>query len=126
MTDIDVSFKLAKAIGWTEGKTLRIETDNLMEKVLSGKNSPHVQVLFQATNSRFDIARKFGIWTNFDYRQASVIWPIAEKYDCFPCRTSDGAWQVVIPKFSKPFIYGKTAAEAVALAVIALKGHDDY
>lgn len=50
----------------------------------------------------------------FDYRDPAVIWPIAERYNCFPYKTIDsGKW------FSgSELARGDTAAEAVARAVI--------
>lgn len=56
-------------------------------------------------------------WRRFDYRDWSVIGPIAERYNCFPFRVSSDHWHVLSP-FTGRMIEADTAAEAVARAVI--------
>lgn len=64
------------------------------------------------------------VWTPecgrvFDYRDPAVIWPIAERYDCFPCGNGGGVWAA---STGIKVYFGDTAAEAVARAVIGSKG----
>lgn len=54
------------------------------------------------------------MWHAFDYRDPVVIWPIAERFDCFPMRFENG-WCVWSDGC---FPTADTAAKAVALAVI--------
>lgn len=60
-----------------------------------------------------------GNWKPFDYRDIDVIWPIAERFNCFPSICSLG-WISYFDCTSKSSI-GDTAALAVARAVIAAK-----
>jgi len=50
----------------------------------------------------------------FDYRNPLVIWPIAERFNCFPIKVEGGwtAWS------GARYCTADTAAKAVALAVI--------
>lgn len=52
-------------------------------------------------------------WCRFDFTEPDVIWPIAERYNCFPYRLRSGGWHA--NGCIQPY---ETAAEAVALAVI--------
>lgn len=97
MTDLEISKALALAIGWQE--------DDLT--VWTPERSPH----------RVYIKTFYG-WpysdlTEFDYRDPGVIWPIAERYDCFPRRWRDEGWIV-----SLNMTVFDTPAKAVALTVI--------
>ena len=102
MTDAEISKALALAIGWKSVWTWN-------EEVLVDYHSK-------------DRCRIDSIWRNgraFDYRDPAVIWPIAERYDCFPLRPfgkcGDAKWLSVTTGFAGQ---GDTAAKAVALAVI--------
>ena len=79
-------------------------------------------------------------WRVFDYKDPCVIWPIAEKYSCFPSAISSGnfkkaksqgyddiqGWEVFMFDYKTGteqhgkwvHTYASTAAETVALAVI--------
>lgn len=60
----------------------------------------------------------------FDYRDPAVIWPIAERFDCFPARWDESGekqWAALGPNDSTECVYADTAAKAVALAVIKAK-----
>lgn len=116
MTDIEISRALALAIGW--------ELDQMQEhkNCIYVADWPRKDNRATALNSAcYPVTRS--PWDKFDYRDPAVIWPIAERYNCFP--RSDGTewcalWLRKVPLFSTPF-YADTAAKAVALAVIG--GH---
>lgn len=67
-------------------------------------------------------------WRLFSYTSPSVIWRVAERFDCFPSKwDEDGpeAW-VACCEMSLQVVRADTAAKAVALAVIRANGggHD--
>ena len=101
MTDLEISKALALAIGWQHHQ---------MQETFEG--------LLVCT--RIATLRQFSTWRLFDYRDPTVIWPIAERYGGFPKRAS-ASWVAVhhklLPGISCPY-YADTAAKAVALAVI--------
>lgn len=91
MTDAEISRRLALAIGYAP-------------KDIGRFNPPHdMRIVVPFGNG----------WRLFSYKSPSVIWPIAERFNCFP--EFDGsewrAWTIV-PHFAD------TAAKAVALALI--------
>ena len=99
MTDhADISRRLALAIGWPTHE-------------LDEYDWPTPGVL----------ALDDGEWRLFDYREPAVIWPIAERFDCFPMLyRSTGTW-AVSPGQWMAHEDTDTAALAVALAVIKAK-----
>ena len=102
MTDhADLSRRLALAIGWPE-KSI----------IVTGRFT-------------YIVVAQGGRWRCFDYRDPAVIWPIAERYNAFPSRTSETNWcagcRIVDPKASAVYVHARTAAEAVALAVIGAR-----
>lgn len=56
-------------------------------------------------------------WYDFDYRDPAVIWPIAEKFDCFP-GVIGRKWTSICTKWGFCSVEADSAAKAVALAVI--------
>ena len=104
LTDAEICRRLALAIGWK-----------------------HCDVTTQWGKGEF--AHCFGgirfvqeggaAWRIFDYRDPTVIWPIAERFDAFPARIGDG-WDVYMPDTDE-YTRSDTAAKAVALAVIKSK-----
>ena len=92
MTDIEISNALALAIGW---KPKSIDTH--------GTDS-----LWCYTGYK---------WHRFDYRDWSVIGPIAEKYNCFPYgyQTLRPEWECIVDDV--PY-YADTPQKAIAMAVI--------
>lgn len=93
MTDAEISLALALAIGWPDWAVATTQTGRIY------------------------------VWTpecgrEFDYRDPTVIWPIAERYNFFPVRWANGTWNA-----AKMGVIAKadTAAKAVALAVIGGK-----
>jgi len=100
MTDhADLSRRLALAIGWGEG---------------------HVAVRGGAVV--WCLEKHDGVghgWRRFDYRDPQVIWPIAERYGCFPYSAGGGAWGASTRNGG---YFGDTAAEAVTRAVIGARG----
>lgn len=89
MTDAEISRRLALAIGWRHAK----------------ESAAGIRALVSETGN---------MWHAFDYRDPVVIWPIAERFDCFPMRFENG-WCVWSDGC---FPTADTAAKAVALAVI--------
>jgi hypothetical protein len=59
-------------------------------------------------------------WYAFDYRDPAVIWPIEERFDCFPAMDGNG-WKAYFPD-THEYTRSDTPAKAVALAVI--KAHE--
>ena len=106
MTDIEISRKLALAIGYAP-KDVRLN--------LAGKISVR----------RLESPQGYAVpgWYRFDYRDGETIWPIAERFNAFPHKKATGrpGWAAVTEDaWSKgdDFVYADTAAKAVALAVI--------
>lgn len=99
MTDAEISRRLALAIGWEERSVQHF-------------NPPHDNRIVIWTGDNFRI---------FDYRDPAVIWPIAERFDCFPVQANHykGRGWIVLPGTIDDV--QETAAKAVALAVIKAK-----
>lgn len=98
MSDAELSRDLALAIGWPE----------------SAITVTHGQCFIWYGRDGRD----------FDYRDPAVIWPIAERYNCFPLLSDWGRWSVAIEHpitFMSIRVSADTAAEAVARAVIGGK-----
>lgn len=77
MTDLEISKGLALAIGWTENR--RDETGCLDPDIAvfgSGLDSAHMPDEIKVWDGEE--------WRTFDYRDPTVIWPIAERYGVFP------------------------------------------
>lgn len=112
MTDLEISKALALAIGWTENR--RDENGFLDPDIQTLWNvrmmtEPTMQVWFQ------------GAWRDFDYRDPTVIWPIAEHYSAFPSDSyKNGTWWVASCERNGKIIKrgATTPQKAVALAVI--------
>lgn len=104
MTDFDhaeISRRLALAIGWPESK-LYSEGDGSFVSINISDMPP------------------IRLWWDFDYRAFDVIWPIAERFNCFPGMVySSGNW--VSQCAGGRYQYADTAALAVAMAVIKAK-----
>lgn len=104
MTDAQISRALALAIGYRE--------ETIWTRALDGA----VMVPYS------------GGWSKaFDYRDPTVIWRVAERFDCFPqkLRLSLGdKWGAgtFSPEFGWVSQAADTAAKAVALAVISAHG----
>ena len=96
MTDLEISEKLALAIGWNR-------------KVVTSHNTNAVWVY---TGS---------CWMLFDYRTWSIIGPIAQRYSAFPsdCH-GDGSWWIAgCGRIGKDVGQGaSTPQKAIAMAVI--------
>ena len=99
MNDLGINKALALAIGYSEDRIRDI----------------HGFCQVQNNNSRLDGPMQYGGWQRFDYRDSAVIWPVAERYDCFP-RASAPDWWTVWD--GKKYYDANTDAKAVALAVI--------
>lgn len=97
MTDAEISRRLALAIGWD---VLPLEDGDEVATVVDHANQ---------------------IDRYFDYRDPSVIWPIAERFNCFPDKFMSGEWFARVPPTGL-FNTADTAAKAVALTVI--KAHE--
>lgn len=106
MTDAEISRRLALAIGWASN---HIET-----------KWGYGQYVHCYGGESF-VMDGCAAWRIFDYRDPAVIWPIAERFDCFPYKVSGSLkWYAKAP-FANTGEYADTAAKAVALAVIKSK-----
>jgi len=107
MTNLEISKALALAIGWAE--------DDLMVS----DNTLHACVYELPI-----VDKRYG-WYVFDYMDWNVIAPIAQRYDCFPHKTSAHQWvtTLAIKHDTKPwpFYCADTPQKAIALAVIGAK-----
>jgi hypothetical protein len=106
MTDhehAEISRRLALAIGWEDWQV---------------QASPDGTKVFITTEpeSLSGPAR----YREFDYRAFDVIWPIAERFNCFPMQHLSDKWDATIKQYMNGEKY-ETAALAVAKAVIAAK-----
>ena len=105
MTDLEINRALALAIGWREEQIRAWRGDDTYVQVLDGV-----------------------LWRHFHHKYASIIWPIAERFDCFPEkvhgeRSDDGAWCAWVPEpQGNETKYHDNPATAVAIAVIAACG----
>jgi len=99
MTDIEISKALALAIGHKPRDV--------------GWHSDMREIVVRRENS----SNKDN-WRVFDYRDWSVIGPIAERYDMFPHLNSSGKWSVWTKHHD---ISADTPQKAIALAVIGAK-----
>jgi hypothetical protein len=105
MLDVEISLRLAFAIGWP------------YDKVHIVKGVVQVPSRSQTRATR-----------PFNYLDPHVIWAVAEKYDAFPMKsiTKDrikGNWCALMGSNQNLVRYADTAKKAVALCVIA---HDEY
>jgi len=101
MNDAEISRRLALAIGWD---VLPVSGGDDRACVVDHANQ---------------------IDRYFDYRDPAVIWPIAERFDCFPSRTpweAPASWSAFfddsLNSGRTEYVEAETAAKAVALAVI--------
>ncbi len=95
-SDLEISKALAIAIGWP--------------KVYEG---PTVVCVSADT---YDVDAR-----PFDYREWSIIGPIAEKYNYFPWQSSNGKWYPMAYHIDD-FCEGQdTPQKAIAMAVIGMK-----
>lgn len=110
MTDAEISRRLALAIGWSEKED---DPDVIRMGTL---HDPEIHTYVWHSKE----------WVLFDYRDPAVIWPIAERFKCFPdwfsaldddAEDEWSAWDDT----HECFVYADTAAKAVALAVIKSK-----
>lgn len=99
MTDLEINKALALAIGW-----------GIFDFAIS--NEKHLYIDTAISEDWPDY--KFRL---FDYRDPVVIWPIAERYNMFPRKSSENWWTVKHPETGKLYD-ASTAARAVAKAVI--------
>ena len=101
MTDLEINKALALAIGWTENR--RDE---------NGCLDPDIAVF---SDGSWDVEDEVKVWDGlywrtFDYRDPTVIWPIAKRYYVFP-RMCRGQWLTTAGLYN-------TAEKAIAMAVI--------
>ena len=91
MTDLEIDRALALAIGWRE------------------EELNAYGVLFAWCGNE---------WRAFSHKDWNVISPIAERYDCFPLKTSTDEWGASINSTPWDRVYADTPQRAIALAVI--------
>lgn len=104
MTDnehAEISQRLALAIGY------RIDD---VQMVMTHQGSPAYCEVWR------EVTPGWSKWKAFDYRDPMVIWPIAERFKCFPIGDRH-YWHI----YNGIGIVADTAALAVAKAVIAAK-----
>lgn len=94
MTDLEVSKRLALAIGW---------------------KPEHVHTYSDGKVRCLRNVKQWG-WQVFDYRDWATIGPIAERYDCFPKYNESRGWMSWVPEYK--FSCAGTPQKAIALAVI--------
>ncbi len=106
MTDLEISKKLALAIGYLPEhiRTLDDETIEVYRPV----SDLQLEHPFSYDNR----------WGGFFYGSWNVIGPIAERYNCFPrdCDQLPNRWESCGP--DGEWVYGETPQKAIALAVI--------
>ena len=96
--DLSIDRALALAIGWREEYLLNISGLCFVSP------EPHDR------------------WRMFDHKDHAVIWPIAERFDCFPIKFGD-KWCAGMPTHQIPdLVYHRNPCTAIALAVIAAHG----
>ncbi len=98
MTDLQIDEALALAIGWKRERT-------------------HASPLYFWVKVSDD--PKDFTWRRFSHKDPAVIWPIAERFDCFPVQDVRGQWFSALVGNGRFFEANHTnPATAVALAVI--------
>lgn len=105
-SDAEISRRLALAIGYLP------EDVKVLGQNIAAVWRSHSQIGFACEG-----------WYVFSYTSPAVIWPIAERFDCFPNRWDESGpkqWVALGPGMVK-CVYADTAAKAVALAVIKAK-----
>jgi phage protein U len=104
MTDLEISKALALAIGWG-----RVQISG--EHVLVYTGNPYDKVRYSRSHN--------WVYNNrvFDYKDWSVIGPIAKQYNMFPYCTG-GKWWIVAGTGCPA---AETPQKAIALAVIGAK-----
>ena len=116
--DLSIDHALALAIGWKE--------ERLQEHVgqLWARANMSPKELATDGNFRFIPNQPpFMPWRCWSHLDPAVIWPIAERFDCFPFSDGKGKWYAALPKRRISELQGHAnPATAVALAVIAAHG----
>ncbi len=93
-------------------------TDNEISKALAlAIGYPNHDIKFHY--DMWEVVVFHGSWRIFDYKEWSVIGPIAERYDCFPYLDSMHKWDVMN---LERYYSEDTPQKAIALAVIASQG----
>jgi len=96
MTDLEIDKTLALAIGW-KADQIGVANGQVFVNRQQQNGSPYSDAIY------------------FSHKDPTVIWPIAERFDCFPYRVM-GGWAAGVEA-----AYADTAAKAVALAVIGMR-----
>ena len=110
MNDIEISHALALAIGWTDD---RLDENGCLDPDVIIEGS------WRSQESGVFVWRDDFMWERFDYRDPVVIWPIAERYNCFPSLILSGHNEGKWISFSfKHAVTAETPFQAVALAII--------
>jgi hypothetical protein len=107
MTNQEIDYALALAIGYPADRVRYWPLDSSLAFV-------------QVWNSslRGDGPMPFGGWQRFNHTDPAVIWPVAERFDCFPRQSSlsEPDWWTVLKDGA--CADSNCAATATALAVI--------
>ena len=107
MTDLEISAALALAIGWKESNF------HYANKPVAHSG---LQIIY------LDAACLLHIQRVFDYRDPAVIWPIAERFDCFPWKSIKDDKEVWCAEGQFARFYESCSKKAVAMAVIGGAG----
>lgn len=98
MTDTEIDRRLALAIGYR----------------------PEDVMVVRATGQI--VVDYYGIWSLFSHLRWDVVGPIAERFDLFPVRLTDGKWSRVVcgpaPAFLLTDIIESTPQRCIALAAL--------
>ena len=113
MTNQEIDKRLALAIGYTADRVRCLQSFN--------PGNDFVQVLND--DSRCDGPTRYEGWQRFDHTDPAVIWPIAERFKCFPqrmvdLRTKKEVWFSQCDRASIVGAADYNPATASALAVI--------
>lgn len=95
MTDLEINQALALAIGW--------------KRMLPNPEADGLKQCWVWTGQK---------WRLFDYKDWRVIGPIAERYDCFPCKFAICKKRTEWGAYSTVYGFADTPQKAIALAVI--------
>lgn len=96
---LDIDRRLALAIGW---------------------RPEQMRVIHGSLHIYYDPANQYD-WRLFRHKDPAVIWPIAERYDCFPAYDPVKKDWAAYTQESKRMSYDINPATVVALAVIGGK-----
>ncbi len=107
MSNANTDFELARILGWRFARP----------RIVVDASTPGNTVLTDFVEVSQDGPLT---WHRFNHLRPDVIWPVAERFNCFPDRCADGRWSslCILPSGDEGLGLSVVAATAVALAVI--------